>query len=62
MAKYLLSEVTGYLEELILDDRATDDDIEFYNQCMEREKIDTRSNVYRKIRKELDRLREELWF
>lgn len=54
--------MTGYLEELILDDRATDDEIEFYNQCMEREKIDTRSNVYRKIRKELDRLREELWF
>ena len=62
LTKYLLSEVTSYIEELILDDRATDDEIEFYNECMEREKIDTRSNVYKRIKMKMDKLYEDLWF
>jgi len=48
--------VIFYLEELILDDKASDDEVELYNFGLRYEYFDLDSKIYRKVVRKMDKL------
>jgi len=53
--KWLKSEVISYLEEKILEDKAADDEMEFYEEYIWFGKFDRKSNIYKRLLNELKR-------
>jgi len=60
--KWLKSEVISYLEEKILEDKATDDEMEFYEEYIWFGKFNRKSDTYKRLLREMNKEYRGEWF